>query len=192
MILIFLGNFVFLLGNQGFHSSQFQRFGVNETIATNVVLFVNGKSALSSEFNPAESSHLEDVKSLFSMIKKVYYLSILSLAVIILYLLKSGKFNHLMPKALVYSGMVSLLLLLITFLSSLNFTTFFTILHKPFFASNTWLFPSDSILITMFPQQFFQGFARMLFLLVLINSSVLLGIGLFVRKKFKQGHLNQG
>jgi len=186
VVVIFLGNFVFLLGNQDFQLSEFQKLGVNETLAANAALFVNGKASLSSEFNTKESSHLEDVRNLFTLIKRTYYFFVLFLVVIILYLLKSGKFNYLMPKALILSGVSSLLLLLFVFLASLNFTNFFSIIHKPFFAANTWIFPADSLLIQTFPQQFFQGFARMLFILIAINSSVFLGIGLFVRKKFKQ------
>ncbi len=181
--LIFLGNFVFLLNNGSFYSSEFSKLGVNATAALNVVSFVNGKSSLGSGFNYAESSHLEDVKRVLKAVKRLYYAVIILLAAAVIYLFRAGKFLKLMPKIFVSSGAVSLLLLLMLFLLSLNFNAFFGVLHKPFFASGTWLFPADSLLISLFPEQFFSDFARNFLLLVLVNSSAFLIIGLFVRKK---------
>ncbi len=185
VIVIFFGNFVFLLNNHDY-TSEFQKLKVNETIANNVVDFVNGKSTLSSEFNSRESSHLEDVKNLFTAIKRFYYISSLILLIMSIYLFTIKKFNQIIPKSLIVSGAASLLLLFIIFLLSFSFTEIFNLIHKPFFASNTWIFPADSLLITTFPEQFFKDFAKNLFLLIFVNSAVFLGIGLFIRKKFKQ------
>ncbi len=181
--LIFLGNFVFLLNNTSFYSSEFSKLGVNATAASNVVSFVNGKAPLSSSFNYAESSHLGDVKRVLTSVKRLYYGAIILLASAIIYLFRTGKFLRLMPKIFAVSGLVSLILLLLLFLLSLSFSAFFGVLHKPFFASGTWLFPADSLLIGLFPERFFSDFARNLLLLVLVNSSAFLIIGLFVRKK---------
>lgn len=183
--LIFFGNFVFLLNNNGFYSSEFSKLGVNATAASNVVSFVNGKSSLSGKFGYDESSHLEDVKSLLTSVKHLYHAAIVLLAAAVIYLFRTRKFLKLMPKIFVISGAVSLLLLLVLFLLSLNFSTLFGILHKPFFASGTWLFPADSLLIQLFPEQFFSDFARTFFLLLLVNSSAFLIIGLFIKKRLK-------
>ncbi len=182
--LIFLGNFVFLL-NSSFHSSEYSKLGVNATAASGVMRFVNGKSTLGAEFNAEESSHLEDVRRVLMSVKRLYYGAIVILASAAIYLLSKRRFVQLMPKAFIIAGAASLLLLLLLFLFSLNFDSFFSFIHKPFFSSGTWLFPADSLLISLFPQQFFNDFARMLFLLILLNSSAFLIIGLFVRKKLK-------
>ncbi len=184
--LIFLGNFVFLLNNSGFYSSEFSKLGVNATSASNVISFVNGKSPLGREFNAAESSHLEDVKNVLASVKRLYYAAVLLLAAFVIYLFSKKWFMQLMPKAFVISGAVSMLLLLVAFVASLNFDAFFSVLHKPFFASGTWLFPADSLVIQLFPEQFFSDFAKMFFLLILVNSSAFLIIGLFVRKMLKK------
>lgn len=188
--LIFLGNFVFLMNNSSFYSSEFSKLGVNATTAANVVSFVSGKSPLGSEFNNTESSHLKDVKRILTAVKQFYYTSVILLAAAVIYLFKSGKFLQLMPKTFILSGSISLLLLLAIFLASLNFDSFFSLLHKPFFSSGTWLFPADSLLISLFPEQFFSDFARTFFILVLVNSSAFLIIGLFVRKMLKKRILN--
>lgn len=185
LALIFLGNFVFLLNSNGFYSSEFSKLGVNATAASGVISFVSGKSSLSGEFNYDESSHLEDVKRVLTTIKRLYYAAVIFLAAAVIYLFRAKKFLKLMPKAFILSGSVSLLLLLILFVSSLSFSSLFSILHRPFFSSGTWLFPADSLLINLFPQQFFSDFAGMFFLLLLVNSSAFLIIGLFVRRKLK-------
>jgi integral membrane protein (TIGR01906 family) len=186
IIAIILGNFIFLLNSNDFHSSESNKFDTNKSLALNVVSFVNGKSDLDSSFNLREQTHLGDVKILFSKVKYIYYISLVLLFMIIVYLLKTKKIGKIIPDSIVLSGGITLLLLLILFILSLNFTTFFTSLHEPFFASNTWIFPSDSKLIQLFPEQFFNDFENILFVLILINSTVFLGIGLYIRKKFKR------
>ncbi len=183
--LIFLGNFVFLLNSSSFYSSEFQKLGVNATSASGVMSFVIGKSTLSSEFNHDESLHLDDVKRVLTAVKRLYYAAIIFLAAAVIYLFRIKKFMQIMPKIFVISGAVSLIMLLVIFLASLNFDYFFGIIHRPFFASGTWLFPADSRLIQLFPQKFFHDFAKTFFLIVLVNSSAFLIIGLFVRKKLR-------
>ena len=68
IVVIMLGNFIFLLNTHSFYSSEFKKINTNETIALNVVNFVNGNSDLSSNFNLRETSHLRDVKNLFATI----------------------------------------------------------------------------------------------------------------------------
>ncbi len=179
---ILLGNFVFLLNNSGFYSSEFSRLGVNATAASGVMSFVSGKSSLSEGFNWAESSHLEDVKRVLAAVRRVYYAAIILLAAAVIYLLRTGKLLELMPKTFILSGSVSLLLLLALFTASLSFSSSFSLLHKPFFASGTWLFPADSALINLFPEQFFRDFAKTFFLLALVNSSAFLIIGVIIKK----------
>ncbi|MBI2664210.1 DUF1461 domain-containing protein [Candidatus Woesearchaeota archaeon] len=192
VLVIFLGNFVYLFNNHGFHESQFEQLGVNQTLALNVVAFVAGKSALSEGFNERESSHLADVAKLFFRIKIVYYSVLAAAAAVLICLLFTRRFNPAVPASVTMAGAISLLLLLILFLLSINFQIFFSAIHKPFFAADTWLFPSDSLLIKAFPQQYFQNFMFKLLRLIFINSALFFGIGLFVGKKFKQQPLVKG
>ncbi|MBI2137014.1 DUF1461 domain-containing protein [Candidatus Woesearchaeota archaeon] len=186
VVIMFLGNFVFLLGNSPFYSSEFNKLGVNSTAAFSVTGFVTGKAPLPPYFTNSESSHLKDVKSLFSGVRFAYYSAILLLGIAIALLVKRGLFSSVMPASLTASGAFSLLLLLVIFLSSINFSSFFSIIHRPFFASGSWVFPEDSLLVSLFPERFFHDFANNLFRLILVNAAVFLGIGLFIRKKFKR------
>ena len=186
VMVIFLGNFVFLLNNDAFHKSKFEELGVDGTIAANVVNYVNGKTGLRQEFNAAEATHLKDVKNVFGTIWLAYYSSLILLALLITYLLVTDRFKQIIPASMALSGVISLLLLLLIFLFSLNFTGFFSAIHKPFFAPDTWLFPEDSLLVAAFPEKIFQSFAANLFRLIFISSAVFFGAGLYIRKKFKQ------
>ena len=189
VLVTLLGNFVYSLNSFGY-SSEFNKLDINETTAGNVVEFVQGRAALLEDFNSREATHLKDVRSIFTIAKRLYHVFLVGLVVMLLYLFKSNKFKQTLPHALLYSGVITLVLLLLIFLLSLNFTDFFNNIHKPFFASGSWIFPEDSLLITSFPQQFFEDFARNLFRLIFVNSALFMGIGLFMRKRFKQQNLN--
>jgi len=184
--LILLGNFVFLLNNQSFYINEFEKLDINATQAISVVNYVNSKGELVDGFTPPEVSHLTDVRNLFSKLKIFYYLTLVLQFAVVIYLFTSKKFKIILPKSFVISGVFSLIFLLVLFLLSLSFDTFFTNLHKPFFTANTWIFPQDSLLIQLYPVEFFQDFTNNLFRLIFFNAAVFFGIGLFIRKKFKQ------
>ena len=182
---IFLGNFAFLLNGYGY-SAEFQELGVNETVASSVVSFVQGKSGLGPHFNEIEASHLSDVRSLFTAVKRLYYFFLLALIVSLVYAFRTGGFRKSIPLSMSLSGGISLICLTVVFLLSLNFSLFFNLVHQMFFQSGTWAFPESSALIKSFPEQFFQDFAGKLFRMIFFNSALFFGIGLFIRKKFKQ------
>jgi integral membrane protein (TIGR01906 family) len=186
VIVVFIGNFVFLLNNTSFHTSEFQKLGINETQGMDVVNFVTSKASLSSAFNERESTHLADVRNLFSILKQIYYLTLLGLIITTVYLLVKKKTIPLIHNSLIISGTFSLIFLALLFLISFSFTSFFNNIHRPFFEANSWLFPSTSLLINLFPEQFFSDFTRRLFILIFVNSAVFFTAGLFMRKKFKQ------
>jgi len=52
-------------------------------------------------------------------------------------------------------GLIGFGLILLSLLIFVNFDFSFTLFHKIFFRNDYWLLPSDSLLITMFPGEFF-------------------------------------
>ena len=183
--IIFLGNFTLSLNNYAY-SAEFEKLGVNETVASSAVSFVQGSSELGPYFNEKETSHLQDVRGVFTAVKRTYYFFLLALGVSLAYAFRTGKFRKAVPLSMTLSGGISLLLLVVIFMVSLNFSSFFSAIHRPFFESGTWIFPPDSVLIKSFPERFFQDFTGTLFRRVFFNSALFFGIGLFIRKKFKQ------
>lgn len=190
LLVIWFGNFVFLLTNTHFYDTEFTRLNVNASLGMNVVSYVNGKTSLSDEFNEREASHLADVRNLFSKVKIIYYASLLLLAGITVFLFTRDNLIHLIPTAFIRSGLISLIFIIVLFLLSLNFSAFFTNIHKPFFASNSWTFPADSLLIQIFPVEFFKNFTTTLIRSIFLNSAIFFGAGVFVRKKFRMNKKN--
>ena len=185
MAIIFLGNFTFSLNNYNY-PAKFEELGVNATVASSAVSFVQGKSELGSYFNEREASHLEDVRVIFVSVKRLYYFFLVVMLASIAYAFKTGTYRKAVPLSMAFSGGISLVLLVIIFLTSLNFSAFFSVIHQPFFESGAWLFPADSVLITSFPERFFQDFTGSLFSRIFLNSAIFFGIGFFIGKKFKQ------
>lgn len=178
-----LGSFVYELNNTSFYKSQFEKRGSNETLGLNVVSFVNGRGELSNEFNDAELAHLRDVRSLFFKIKMVYYASLLVFFGLLAYSIYSHRFHEIAPASLVRGGVATLIILAVLFVASLAFSQFFTAIHVPFFVSGSYVFPQDSLLIQLFPEDFFKSFTYLLFRFVFINAAIFFAIGAYTRRK---------
>ena len=185
MAIISLGNFTSFLNNYDY-PAKFEELGVNATVASDAVSFVQGKSELGSYFNEREASHLEEVRGVFTAVKRLYYFFLVVMLASLAYAFKTGTYRKAVSLSMAFSGGISMVLLVTIFLGSLNFSTFFSFIHHPFFESGTWLFPADSVLITSFPERFFQDFAGSLFSRIFFNSALFFGIGLFIRRKFKK------
>ena len=185
LFVMWSGNFVFLLNNSGFHEKEFDRLNLNHSLGMNVVNYVNGAGSLNEAFNDREADHLDDVKNLFSKIKAVYYGFLLALTGTVAILFVKKKLD-VVPDAFVRSGLISLFLLVALFLISLNFGSFFASIHRPFFEGGSWMFPTDSILIKTFPEEFFRSFTSNLVRLIFLNSAIFFGAGVFVKKRFSK------
>ena len=64
----------------------------------------------------------------------------------------------------------------------INFDSLFTELHALFFSGGTWLFPADSLLITLFPEAFWMGMGITWVLISLIACLIVCLIGRFVKR----------
>jgi uncharacterized membrane protein len=54
-----------------------------------------------------------------------------------------------------------------------------------FFPQGNWMFSPDSLLITLFPQQFFFDIALRIFIYAMFQSAVFFGIGYWMNKQLK-------
>ena len=185
LIVTWSGNFVFLLNSERFHENEFSKIGANASVGMSVVDYVRGRAPLTERFNERESSHLADVRSLFSKIKAAYYASLALMIGAAVFLFIQGRSASILPDAFFRSGLISLALIALLFLASLSFGSFFAAIHKPFFAGDTWLFPADSLLIQTFPQEFFRDFTGALTRSIFLNSAVFLFGGIFVKRRLR-------
>lgn len=203
--LVFLFGYKYVLFNKTFYETEFAKNGVysithtitkeqlNKTIVLEehdkIMNFLVGKDKpnddnkiINSTFLSSQDiAHLNDVKELM---KKVDYYSaglVLILFGLFFYLHFKHKYekDRLFSKAIMYSGIVNIILLLILYLLSLNFEWFFTKFHEICFNNNLWLMNVNvDMLVNLYPEQFWvNAFTKILFV-VLIVSVLFVIIGL--------------
>lgn len=106
-------------------------------------------TSMNTQLLPQEMSHLEDVKKVLGDLFGFGLAGIVALIFI-------WKLNRSLLKDVIRTGIktgvggISVLLIL----SMVNWSWFFTQFHRTFFTEGTWQFPTKSVLIQLFPQQF--------------------------------------
>ena len=121
------------------------------------------KSTLSGLGLPAEAldasmlTHLQDCTGIFTIFTNLFIaLAIASVASIVLTAVFSGSDG---TSGLLWQSAVLALVVIVAFGFRIftSFESFFTWMHTLFFSAGTWTFASDSLLISMFPQNFWIG-----------------------------------
>ena len=101
-------------------------------------------------------THLQDCTWVFNALTNVFIvLAVVSIALLI----ATGIFGGSEDVAAVLwqSALLAILVIVIfAFWFIANFESFFTWIHSLFFQAGTWTFSSDSLLIAMFPEQFWR------------------------------------
>lgn len=117
-------------------------------------------------FTPAEISHLEDVSRLIICSRYFFIFSLLVLTAVSLYYKKNLPhfFRYLNNSAFIVLGFILSLFLYLL----LNWSSAFSVFHQILFPQGNWAFPADSLLITLFPEIFWQSIFAAYFLLVII------------------------
>ncbi|MGV8150913.1 MAG: DUF1461 domain-containing protein [Candidatus Woesearchaeota archaeon] len=205
-LILILGSFSLMFNYKSFYYSEYEkndvyskisvRENINITeskmyvknITENIFDFFKGKSEL-KYFSEEEKSHMNDVKFVVSAMNFVYYSSsvFFILFFVVLYLLfKNDKlvFIEQLSKILFYGSIASLAFLVVIFLWSIfSFDTLFFLMHSIFFSQGNWMFPSDSLLITLFSEQFFFDISLRIFVYAIFQSGVFFLIGYWLRKQ---------
>jgi hypothetical protein len=128
-------------------------------------------------FMPDEKSHLMDVWVVIHWVKIITIISIILFAGSLMWLHRLGAFRESVRRILAYSAVSTLALLAIIFVLSLNFFSFFEGFHRLLFPQGNYSFPAEYLLIKLFPQAFFEGFARKMFFHAAIISLICLFLG---------------
>lgn len=132
-------------------------------------------------FTPDEISHLDDVRILLNKIFIAYYGSIVLLILLIILLIekKIFKFFKKIGSTFIISSAMVIFLLSFFYFFGKNFVIFFERFHLIFFPQGNYIFPADSLIITLFPFGFFYDF-----FLNLVFSSVIMSIGFLITGVF--------
>jgi len=176
----FITNFNYLLDNK-------ETYNTIEDQETNdkILDYYKDKGNLdNTELNQREKEHLADVKSVLYSIKSFNFF-LLSLIIILLFALFSiyGKEANL-GKVLITTGITSIILIG-TFLIAIliNFNATFTLMHKLLFKPGTWLFDTQTELLTkIYPIEFFSSFGTSLVMNIAITSIVIIILGIIIKK----------
>lgn len=174
--------------NLDFYKKQFTSIEITEfTISNvkNVYDFIQNKSELNSSFNAEESSHLEDVKNIFSIVIVAFRILLLLLVITLIYCLFLSK-NSIVIKWIFLWSTISLILMLLLFLAIVvNFGSSFDVFHKLLFPQGNWSFSADSQLIILFPESFFVSISKSIFLSISIISVFFMSIATLMKRTFK-------
>ena len=154
--------YLFSFGIVAYHYPTYEKFILKHSLNTaiaqkqtkNVIAYFQGKEELNG-FDVREEEHLYDVKWVIRMLLVLMFVSFVTL----LFLADR--------RVLLYGGIASLLFPLI--LSIVPFQILFDLFHRITFSSGTWLFDSNSLLIQMYPFEFFYDF----FINIIIRGFVL-------------------
>ncbi len=189
---IFLANFRALVFNQGYYEKNFEKTGTYSRIpdansaASDLIDYFQGKNRVSMIFDERESSHLEDVKSLIQKTNTYLYLLIFSLLIILfasVFLLSKG-FHEFILKILFLPAAAVLAVSLILFVAYNFFPQLFEAFHLTFFQPGSYIFPEDSNLIKMFPEEFFMNFTYDIIKNSTITSVIMIAASLFFKKAY--------
>jgi len=178
----------FYLFNENFYSFEFKKNNIQvedkELIIRNLLGFFSGDEAL-NYFPENERSHLKDVQNLlkgfFNILNWSIILFITSL--IALFFINKKDFIDTKIRILFFGGLGTFALLALLFLAALNFNSTFMIFHKLFFPQGNYLFAWDSLIISLFPEVFFQDFFLRLILSSLVLSLLVMAPQ-FIKNKF--------
>ena len=164
VLVLFLSNFRLLVFNESYYDSEFRKLGVYDeypeagVISGNIIGFFKGNEDLSEAFSEREAKHLFDVKELINKSLLFFYFAFLIEIFLftLFFALDKKSFLDVFVKTVVYGS--SLVLVLSAVLFIFSFSSLFSSFHSLFFAEGTWLFPSESVLISVFPEKFFYDF----------------------------------
>ncbi len=190
----------------------YHRLDVNETagreqaqaMTTNVLNYLHGTEEL-HHFNQDEQQHMRDVKGVVSWISTIYYSAtiIFIILFILLAILAKKTANHpphaprkdehtfihqtgtiaFVSGCIVLGGMFLLLLA-----SVFAFDATFILMHLIVFPQGNWMFPAESVLITIFPEGLFADIAIRITIYACVQAAVFTIIGWWIKKQLRDAN----
>lgn len=206
-IIIFLAptlvllNFHLLVFNMRFYKSEFKKLNVYQNFQTeeqvdqhanNLIRYFCCRDKLDNDYySEREQLHLIDVKRLIN-VSTIEFVMVSALTIGSLIFLVFKKKNEIALFALRWGSIVTLLSILILWLTSfINFPKFektFVTFHEVAFDNDLWQLPPEANLIKLFPAQFFADFANRVAFQTIAMSLVILATTLIIKKHVAKKH----
>ncbi|MDD3776543.1 MAG: DUF1461 domain-containing protein [Actinomycetota bacterium] len=176
VVIILLAPLSFYLYNENNYMQLYRQNGVTsrlnlndlEYITQNLIEFFQNRAKIevydpqgeTGPFTLDEISHLEDVRILINWLLFAFYLSLALFIITIILLLHKPWviFARSIGIILLSGACLILILLALLLLFSQNFVVLFENFHQVFFPQGNYIFPEDSLLITLFPLGFFNQY----------------------------------
>jgi len=191
VFILFSASFFMVFFDRSFYDKAFKKYGVYDELGEMgvrntvdyLIKYLTSQTSKINEveelaiFLPEERAHLEDVRNIIRAVKVLGVISLVLLIGIIAWLSRLKDFKPSLKRILVYSSTSTLAILVILFVLSLNFPAFFEAFHKILFPQGNYSFPFYYLLIKLFPEAFFNEFAKKMLFHVLIISLILLTLG---------------
>jgi len=191
VLILFSASFLMVLFDKSFYDNSFEKLGVYDELGVQgtrntLNYLINYLTSENTEINkteqltvfePEEKSHLQDVKNIISWVKATSIAAAVLLFAFIMRLSTLAEFRPNIRRILVCAGISTLGVLAVLFILSLNFPAFFNAFHQVLFPQGNYSFPDYYLLIKMFPQGFFKGFANKMFFHTAIMGLIMLFLG---------------
>src|SRR3989344_5848057 len=191
-LLIFLLGFRVAFYDDGYYQKQFEMNKVYEVFGKErvddankeLLAYLNEDGPLQTDFfNDREKQHLVDVQGMVGTALNGFYLALfLFLATTLYFFLTKQK--DFLSRAFLWAGACGLVVILVLFFMTLiDFNWLFTLFHVLGFQNELWLLnPVDSNLIQMFPLSFFYGMLVRILLYAAVFSLLVILVGLYLKK----------
>lgn len=157
---------------------MFEFFRYQDDLSGNIRYADTSRSSVAA-FTEKEISHMDDVRAL---LLKILFLFCGSLIILIILLILAGKSSRGILRAAgrvsVISSSAVLFIFILLYFLSMNFSHLFDNFHLIFFPQGNYMFPENSLLITLFSFNFFYQFFIRLAISSLILSSLFLLMGI--------------
>jgi integral membrane protein (TIGR01906 family) len=150
-------------------------------------IFANIGGESKKVFNEKELEHMKDVRYLFMLEEWVKKTSITIFLVLFVILVWKTSFSNTL--SLLFKNIIFTLgiLLIFSLLVTMNFEKWFTLFHLAFFNNDLWILDVEKDrLIQMFPQEFFQDAAYLIFKNTLIGILIIMIITIGISKLLKE------
>ena len=132
---------------------------------------------------PDALSHLDDVNA---VVKRVVpaFIGVAALAAFCLMVVMRTWGARAFGRPLIWAGVaVVAVFAVLGSWAAIDFNGLFAVFHGLFFADGTWTFPSDSLLICMYPETFWQGMGAVWLAVTLVLSAAAIISGAFLVKR---------
>ncbi len=191
VLIILSASFFMVFFNRSFYNKEFKKYGQYDELGTmgvqkTVDYLINYLTSENTEigtvqelnaFMPEEKTHLEDVRNIIHWVKIIGITSLILLIGAIIRLSRLKDFKPNLKRILICGSISTFAVLVILFVISLNFPSFFEGFHKLLFPQGNYTFPANYLLIKLFPEAFFNDYARQMFFHTLIMSLIFFFLG---------------